>query len=156
MPAVITSYQVVVAIHVMAAVAAFGVVFAYPILLTWVRRRHPAAMPALHDAQGAVDQYLVGPGMVVLLGAGVYLASKLDVWDRTWVSIPLLILLVLGGAFGMFFIPTERRLAQMAARDLENGELGAEYDATLGRLQAMQVAAAVLVLVAVFFMVVKP
>lgn len=157
MLATITGYQVVVAIHVMAVVVAFGVLFAYPVILPWARRRHPQAMPVIHQAQSLIGKTIIGPGMVVVLAAGIYLASDLDVWDQSWVSTPLLILLIIGGMAGMFFIPTERKLSELATRDLAGGgELGEEYDSLLRKLQAMIYVAALLVLVAVFFMVVKP
>jgi uncharacterized membrane protein len=157
MPATITSYQVVVAIHVMAVVVAFGVLFAYPVILPWARRNHPRAMPAIHQAQSRIGRILIGPGMVVILGAGIYLASKSDTWDQSWVSTPLLILLILGGMAGMFFVPTERKLGELAERDLQGGgELGEEYGRLFSRLQSMLMVAALLVLVAIFFMVVKP
>lgn len=157
MLAAISSYQVVVAIHVMAVVVAFGVLFAYPVVLPWARRRHPEAMPVIHQAQSLIGRTIIGPGMVVILVAGIYLASDLDVWDQSWVSAPLLILLVIGAMAGMFFIPTERRLAELATRDLATGgELSEEYDSLLRRLQSMLYVAALLVLVAIFTMVVKP
>lgn len=152
----VTFESVVTAIHVMAVVAAFGVVFAYPVVVPWIRQAHPEAVPAVHEAQERIGRRLVNPAMGVVLLAGIYLASKYEVWDEVWVSVPLLILLVLGALFGAVFIPTERRLAQLSRRDLQAGGLGAEYDAAAARLRAFQLVAAALVLVAIFFMVAKP
>jgi uncharacterized membrane protein len=152
----VTFESVVLAIHVMAVVATFGIVFAYPLIAPWLRQAHPEAVPGLHEAQVRIIQMLVNPGMVVILLAGIYLASKFDVWNETWVSIPLLILLVLGGMFGALFMPTERKLAELARRDLAAGALSAEYDTQATRLRTLQLVAAALVLVAVFFMVAKP
>jgi hypothetical protein len=57
----------------------------------------------------------------------------------------------------MFFTPNERRLGELARRDLaQGGELSAEYDALLSRVQAIGLATAGLVLVAIFFMSAKP
>ena len=41
-------YDVVVAVHVMAIVLAFGVTFAYPIIGPYMAKNAPAALPALH------------------------------------------------------------------------------------------------------------
>lgn len=37
-------YDAVVAVHVMAIVVAFGVVFTYPVVLPWLRRTHPGSL----------------------------------------------------------------------------------------------------------------
>jgi uncharacterized membrane protein len=151
-------YNVVLAIHIMAVVVAFGVIFAYPVLVPWLRRTHPEAMPGFHAAQERVDRMVISPGLVVILAAGIYLASKADVWSKVWVSVPLLILIVLGGLGGAFLTPTERKLSEVARRDLGagGGALSAEYDALLSRWTTGALTAAVLVLVAIFFMAAKP
>ncbi|MCW3021983.1 MAG: hypothetical protein JWR30_1305 [Conexibacter sp.] len=150
-------YDVVVAIHVMAVVATFGVIFAYPIFVPWLRRTHPEAMPAVHHAQDRVGRLLISPGIGVVLIAGIYLATKAKVWSEVWVTVPLVILLVIGALGGAFFSPNERRLGELARRDLATDKgFSAEYDALFSRVAAVGVAAAVLVLIAIFFMVAKP
>jgi uncharacterized membrane protein len=154
---VLEFYNVVLAVHIMAVVIAFGVLFAYPILVPWLRRAHPEAMPGFHEAQGRIDRFLVSPGLVVILAAGIYLASKADVWSEVWVSVPLLILIALGALGGAFLTPTQRKLAELARRDLSGGgALGAEYDALLSRWTSGAVAAMALVLIAIFLMAAKP
>jgi hypothetical protein len=140
--AAVTFTSVVVAVHVMAVVIAFGVLFAYPVLV------RSAALPALHEGLIRLHRMVVTPAMVVVLLAGIYLASDLDVWDQSWVSTPLLLLLVLFGLLHGAIVPTHRRLAAAAP--------GPDYDAQLSRLNAYAMVAAALVLVAIFFMVVKP
>ncbi|QEC46286.1 DUF2269 family protein [Baekduia soli] len=150
-------YDVVLAVHIMAVVVAFGVIFAYPVIVPWMRRTHPAAMPSLHGAQVRVGRMVISPGMVLVLAAGIYLASKADVWSEAWVSVPLVILVIIGGLGGAFFTPTEKRLAELSERDLAGGgTLGAEYDALLARWRVVASVAALLVLVAIFFMAAKP
>ena len=77
---------------------------------------------------GDVGTRVMTPAMVVVLGSGIYLASDRDLWDRPWVSIPMVILIVLFGLGGAFFAPRERDLAVLAERDLD-GTAGrsAEY-----------------------------
>jgi uncharacterized membrane protein len=149
--------SVIVAVHVMAVVVAFGVTFAYPVFLPYLRRHHPQMMPAVHEAQGLVGRRLIMPGMAVILIAGIYLASKLDVWSEVWVTVPLVILLIIGGLGGMFFTPNERRLTELARRDLDTGgELGPEYAALFSRVALVGATSSALVLIAIFFMVAKP
>jgi uncharacterized SAM-binding protein YcdF (DUF218 family) len=68
MPVAIVFYDVVLSIHVMAIVAAFGVWFAYPLLVV----RGDAAA---HRAQVRVARLVVTPAGALALLAGVYLAS---------------------------------------------------------------------------------
>ena len=41
----VTVYDIVLTVHVLAVVVAFGVVFAYPVLDAWFRRAVPATSP---------------------------------------------------------------------------------------------------------------
>jgi hypothetical protein len=153
----LTFFDVVLAVHVMAVVAAFGVTFAFPVFVPWLRRTHPEAMPAIHDARDRIGKVLMGPALLVVLAAGIYLASKADVWSESWVSVPLVILVIIGGLSGSFFAPNERKLGEMARRDLAGGKtFSAEYQALSARVDAVGLVTIVLVLIAIFFMVAKP
>ena len=143
----VTFYDIVVWIHVSAVVAAFGAVFAYPVLYALLRRA--SALPAFHAAQVAIWSRLVTPAMVLVLLAGIYLASDADLWSEGWVSATIVILIVLFGIVGML-TGQERRAAELAAR----GDPG--YNAVASRLRIGAALAAVLVLAALFLMVVKP
>ena len=107
MPVAIVFYDVVLSIHVMAVVAAFGVWFAYPLLVV----RGDAAA---HRAQVRVARMVVNPAGSLALLAGVYLASDRSYWSEVWVSVPLVILIVLLGITGAYFIPRQERLAELA------------------------------------------
>jgi hypothetical protein len=144
-------YDVVVALHVMAVMLAFGVIFAYPFIETYLVRHAPEAMAPLHRAQVHVSRALITPAATVALLAGIYLASDRDYFSEIWVQIPFAILIVLLGLAGAFFIPTEKRLAEAA----EAGVDSAAYQALARRHALVGAIAAGLVLVAVFFMVTK-
>lgn len=153
----ITFYSVVLSVHIMAVVVAFGVSFAYPAFMPWARRAHPQAMPVIHELSGRLGRLVMTPAMVVVLAAGIYLASDADVWSETWVSVPLLILIIIGALGGMVFAPSERKLAELARRDLDGGgELSAEYDALFRRVAFFGFITMALVLIAIFFMAAKP
>ena len=157
MPIAIFFYDVVLAVHIAAIVIAFGVTFSYPIVLPWLRATKPEAMSTYHAIQGRVGQFLIMPAGVLALLSGAYLASDRDYFGETWVVVPLLILLVLLAAGGLFFKPVEERLAELAERDMAaGGPLGAEYDALFKRAGAVGAASSALVLVAIFFMAAKP
>jgi hypothetical protein len=154
----ITFYGVVLAVHIMGVVTAFGSFFAYPAFLPWARRNHPEAMPVIHELSARIGRMVVSPALVVVLACGIYLASDADAWSEVWVSVPLVILILIGGLGGMFFAPSDRKLAALATRDLADGggELSAEYDELFRREAVAGIAVIGLVLVAIFFMAAKP
>jgi hypothetical protein len=68
-----------------------------------------------------------------------------------WVSVPLVILVVLLGITGGYFVPRQERLAELA-----EGGAGPEYAALATQVARVAFLAAALVVVAIFLMVVKP
>ena len=97
----VTGYLVVQSVHIMAVVAAYGLPMAYPMLLPYLRRKHPRSMPGVHDVQYRLNIRLTGPGTVLILAAGIYMASKHHLWGETWVAVPVAIIAVIavvGGA----------------------------------------------------------
>ncbi len=150
-------YEVVLALHIAAVVVAFGVTFAYPIIFAIVARQDPRALAALHRAEIVVGQRLIMPGLAVVIVAGIYLASKLEVWSTFYVQWGLGVAIVLGGLSGLFFTPTARRLAELAERDTATPGDGAiavsaEYQALAQRLARVGALASLLVLVTIYFM----
>ena len=162
MPLALSAYSVVLAVHIAAVVAAFGLPLAYPLLMPYVRSRHPQAMPAVHDVQHRLNQRLTAPLTVVILVAGAYLASKNHYWGKVWVDVPLAILVVIGGLGGAVVVPASDRLAALARADVAATAPGAEvvlgsaYDAEYRRYMRVEQLLALLVLVAIFFMAAKP
>jgi uncharacterized membrane protein len=153
----ITFYSVVLSVHIMAVVIAFGTTFAYPAFMPWARKNHPQAMPVIHGLSDRLGKFVMSPAMVVVLAAGIYLASDADAWSEAWVTVPLVILIVIGGLGGMFFAPNERRLGELARRDLaDGGALSEEYDELFRRVAIVGFATMALVLIAIFFMAAKP
>jgi hypothetical protein len=154
-------YDIVLSVHIAAIVIAFGVTFAYPVLIPYLMRHHPRTMPAIHEAQDRIGKFVITPAATVALLAGAYLASDRHYWSEVWVSIPLVVLVVLLGLGGAFFAPHERKAAQLAARDVAaspDGEVAwsDEYQAVSRRIAVVGGLASALVLVALFFMTAKP
>ena len=155
-------YDVVLSIHIMAVVVAFGVTFAYPILGVYVTREHPRLLPALHGAQERIGKFLITPAATIALIAGFYLASDRDYMGKVWVIVPLVILIALLGLGGAFFGPNEKRASELAARDVAAAgpdgpvTLSPAYTAVAARVAKVGALASVLILVAIFFMTAKP
>ena len=153
----VTFYDVVLAIHILAVVLAFGVVFAYPIIDSQAKRAGPAALPGLHRLHLALATRLVQPAMAVVLLAGLYLA--LDRWSLgdPWISATFAILIVLFALTGAILIPADKRLAELAESDLSAGSgPSAEYVALSRRADIVGSVALLLVVVAIFLMTGKP
>jgi hypothetical protein len=150
-------WEVVLAVHIMAVVVAFGVVFAYPIIFTFLIRHEPRSLGAMHRVGVALERRLTLPGLTVVLIAGIYLASKLELWSSFFVQWGMGVVIVLGGLSGMFFIPSAKRLAELADRDTAatgEGEvtMGAEYQALSRRVAIVGAFANLLVLATIYFM----
>ena len=153
----VTFYSVVLAVHIAAVVVGFGVTFAYPIIFAVVEKEDKRALPALLRAEKVIGQRLISPSLLVILLAGIYLASKLHVWSSFYVQWGFGVAIVLGAMGGMFFGPTEGRMIELAERDVAaagDGEvvLSPEYLAQSKRLAIGGASASLLVLVTIFFM----
>jgi uncharacterized membrane protein len=162
-PDTISFYNIVIFIHISAAIVAFGVTFAYPIVDAMLHR--PGNLQHLawwHRVQGELGPKLITSAATVLLLAGIYLAASGPYdFGSTFVSIGIAIVVVLLGLGGAVFAPTERKAAELAERDISAATggvitLSGEYQAVARRLRIVGVISAGLVLLAVFVMVMKP
>jgi uncharacterized membrane protein len=156
-------YDVVVFVHVAAVVLAFGPTFGYAFFQGIAERHFPRSIPNVMRAMSTVDRFLVIPGLIVILAAGVYLVLDSPVWDwsDTFVSVGLAVVVVLLVFQFAFFSRIEHTLAELAERDIAASgggdvELSDEYWAASKRSAIGGSLAGVLVLIAIFFMTVKP
>jgi uncharacterized membrane protein len=150
-------YDVVVAIHVMTIVIAFGVTFVYPAIIPWLTNKHPEAMPTIHEMQVRIGRFVITPFATLALLTGIYLASDRDLFDQTWVTIPFVIIIILLGLGGAFFTPREKQLAVLARRDIDaGGALSEEYHARAKPVAIVGAVSSLLILFAIFCMVAKP
>jgi hypothetical protein len=153
----ITGYSVGLFIHILAVVLAFGPTFAYGLIFS-VMPKYPRAAPAFFDAIRKVDTYLVNPGMIVVLLAGIYVMSEGN-WDggEAFITIGFLAILILFGLQHAFFRPQGRKAQELAERDLKNGDtFSPEFEEITRRLSTVGPIAGLIVVVTIFFMTVKP
>lgn len=157
MQATITDYSVGLFIHILAVVLAFGPTFGYGFAFSVVPQ-YPKSTPALLAGVQKIDRYLVNPGMIVLLLAGIYLLAE-GPWkgSEAFISVGFAAILVLFGLQHGFFQPQVRKAKALAEKDLESGDtLGDEFLAISQRLGQVGGLAGLIVVVATFFMVVRP
>jgi hypothetical protein len=168
-PLAVSAYEVILAIHVMAVVVAFGVTFAYPIMFAVGARRDPRSLPVLHRIEYTIERMLINPGLLVVVAAGIFLASDGHHWSEFFVQWGLAAAIVIGALIGAVMIPTAKRAEAVAERDLAGTSAGAtasaagqaiemsdEYRNLVRRLTLVGSLLSVLVLVTILFMVVKP
>jgi hypothetical protein len=151
-------YEIVLALHILAVVFAFGATFAYPVLLGAVTKADPRALPALYRALHAISQKVIMPGVAAILVFGIYLASHLHLWHTFFVQWGLGVSIVIGAVEGMYLGPREKRLIEAADRDVAAagpGEMtfGAEHDSLVRQVGGVGALMDLLVVITIFFMV---
>jgi hypothetical protein len=154
-------YDVVLAVHVMAVVIAFGVTFAYPIMFAVGARRDPRSLPVLHRIEYTIERTLINGGLVLVLAAGIFLASDGHHWSEFFVQWGLGAVVVIGAVLGGVMIPTAKRAETLAERDIAAAgdgpiEMSAEYGALTRRLATVGSLLSALVLITILFMAIKP
>jgi hypothetical protein len=158
----VTLYSFVLSLHIAAVLAAYGLPFAYPMLVPYVRRNHPAAMPGLHDVQHRLNVRLATPASVLIVGFGVYMATEGRYWDEVWLLVALGLFAAISVIGATYIVPVSRRMAELARADVEatptnaGVSWGVEYDRVFNHYVAVEAFLGLLVLVAVFFMTAKP
>jgi uncharacterized membrane protein len=152
-------YKLALFLHIVAVVLAFGPTFGYGFFFSVVPK-YPRASPAILEGIQKVDRYLVNPGMIVLLLAGIYLLISSDsAWSGgdVFITVGFLAIIVLFGLQHAFFQPKVRELKAMAERDLERGdELSPEFEAIGDQVGKVGTLAGLIVFVTIFFMAYKP
>lgn len=162
LPLAVSVYQLSVWVHICAVVVGLGMTFAESVLFPVAMSVNPRHLPFVHRMQIVINRFFAGPALLVILITGVYQVADAG-WEfgSFWISASFLIVFVLGGLLGGFFIPSDKRLEPMVAAEIAAAgdgpvELSEAY-LSKARLQGiMGAVAGVLVLIAIYLMVVKP
>jgi hypothetical protein len=153
-------YDVVLFVHILAVVLAFGPTFAYPVFLAVAERSDPRALPAVGRAIHAWDR--IGAIMlVVIIAAGLYLT--IDRWSFSdfFISWGMLAVIVLGGLSGGYFMPRTKRLVALGERDIAasgEGEVkfSAEFQALNKQVGKVGTVAGLIVILTIYVMTAQP
>jgi Predicted integral membrane protein (DUF2269) len=156
-----SAYEIVLAVHVMAVVVAFGVTFAYPIMFAVTARHGARSLPLVHRIEYTIERFLINPGLVVVLAAGIFLASDGHHWSEFFVQWGIGAVVVIGALVGSVMIPTAKRAERVAERDVSAAghgdiEMSAEYQALARRLATIGSLLSALVLITILFMATRP
>jgi hypothetical protein len=150
-------YKIALFLHLTAVVIAFGPTFGYALFFS-VAPNHPRATPAILVGIQKCDRYLVNPGMIVLLLAGIYLLVD-GPWETSdaFIGVGFLAIIGLFGLQHAFFQPQTQKAKEIAEHDLKSGdELSDEFEAVSQRVGQVGTLAGVVVIVTIFFMAYKP
>ena len=151
-------YDISVFIHVSAVVVGFGATFAEAIMFPVAMKAGVRHLPYVHQLQLAINQRMAGPALGLVILTGIYQTIDGD-WGfgSFWISATFLIVIALGAMLGAYFVPTDRKLAVQAQREIdESGNVSDDYQAQARREGVMGAVAGLLVIVAIFLMVTKP
>lgn len=160
--ATIDAYSISVFLHVSAVVVGFGSTFAEAVLFPVALQSGTRHLPYLHRVQLAINTRFANPALVLIIVTGIYQVIDADLeFSSFWISATFLIAIVLGGLNGAYFVPTDKRLAAMAEREIEAGgggdvAMSEDYLAQARREGMIGALAGLLVIVAIFLMVTKP
>jgi uncharacterized membrane protein len=154
-------YDFILAVHIMAVVIAFGFVFALPVVYMVAGKHDPRSLPILHRIEYTVERMIINPALLVVVAAGIYLASDGHHWSEFFVQWGLAAVVVIGALVGSVMIPAAKRAEEAARRDLADAgesdfQPGTEYQALVRRLNLVGSGLGVLVLATILFMAVKP
>jgi len=158
----VTSYDFSVFLHVTAVVVGFGATFAESITFPVAMMMDKRHLPYVHRLQRAINQWLAGPALLVILATGFYQVSDHDLdLGEFWLSGALTIVIVIAALQGGYFIPEDRKLQEMAERDIAAsgaGEiaLSEEYQRRGRREGIVGGLTGLLIVIAIYLMVTKP
>jgi uncharacterized membrane protein len=152
-----TSYDYSLALHITAVVIGFGATFAESITFPIAMKLDRVHLPYVHRLQRTINTFFAVPALLVVLATGFYQVSDRD-WDlgKPWLSISLALVALIALLNIAYFIPEDRRLEDMARRDLAAGDLSDEYMKRSRNTGIAGAATGVMLIVIIFLMVVKP
>jgi hypothetical protein len=78
-------WQIALALHIIFVVVAFGTVVTFPLLASGAERLDRSSVPLILRLRQLIGRGFVNPGLLVVVLAGVYLASKLHQWHYFYV-----------------------------------------------------------------------
>ncbi len=154
----IAFYEVVIALHILAVVLAFGATFAYPVIFL-VAAKEPRSLPTVYRIIHAISQRVITPGLALVVIFGIYLASDLHLWSSFFVQWGLVVAIVIGAVEGAYLGPREKRLievseAEVAAAGADGAVVqGVEHQALARSVGIVGGLMDLLVVLTVFFMV---
>ena len=148
----------------MAAIVAFGPLFAFPLFIAVAERRDPLSLPAVLRAVNTTERAIVVPATALVGFTGVYQAIDGPfAFDRDeWMTVGFVLYLLVFGLLVFLVEPMRAQTADEADRFLEEAhdeddiELSERYRARMRLPHLLMPAFWVVILFVVYLMEVKP
>jgi uncharacterized membrane protein len=161
---VFTAINFSIWIHITAVVVGLGTTFAESVLFPVAMGSDPKHLPYVHRLQITINRYFATPALVVILITGIYQVAQSPYnysFSEFWISATFLIVLIIGGLNGAYFIPTDKRLEKMVTDEIAASGDGpftpSEEYLAQSKVEGMVGAfTGILIVIAVFLMVFKP
>ena len=144
-------YDVVLWIHILAFLIAFGPTYGYGMFMAAAGKAGPAAMIEAVKVMMRWDRVAITTGAIVLLVSGHYMASERWDFSDFFVNWGNIVILVLLGFTHAYFVPRERRV--VAALEEGRSEDAQAMGQQIGMVGAIM---GVLVIITVYVMTAKP
>lgn len=140
-----TGYNIVLFIHIVAALVAMAPAVVHPILFEMEKRRDDGDVVALGRRVAATGRiYAIAVIVAGIIGFGlISMSSSLIEWGDTWVWLSILVWVALNGVLHGAMLPAERQLGQ--------GDRSA-----MAKIDRVGPILGVMVLVLIYLMTVKP
>src|SRR3954471_3474380 len=104
MLAVFNLYSISLWLHISAAVVGLGATFALSVGFPLALKLDPRYLPFVHHLSSNVNRKLASPALLVLVLTGISQAVDADSMDEPWVGATFLIVIILGGLQGAYFV----------------------------------------------------
>jgi hypothetical protein len=160
--AAVDAYNVSVFLHVTAVVVGLGVTFVEAFTYPLAAQLSPRYYPFVHRLGLFINRWVAPPAMVIILATGFYQVADANLsLGEFWISATILIVVVVLGLGGAYFIRVDKRmiaLADEAVAAAGGGEpvMGEEHGRLMRQHAIVGMATGVLIVVAIFLMTTKP
>ena len=151
MPHAVQFYDVVLWIHILAFLIAFGPTYGYGMFMAAAGKAGPTAMIEAVKVMAKWDRIAITTGSVVLLISGHYMASERWDFSDFFVNWGNIVFLVILGMTHAYFVPREKRV--IAALEQGNEAEAQALGQKIGMVGAFM---GVLVILTVYVMTAKP
>ncbi len=162
LPLAVSLLQLSIWVHVTAVVVGLGMTFAEALLFPVTMKMNPRHLPFVHRLQLTINQYVANPALLLIVATGIYQVSEMG-WSfgAFWISASFVIVIILGGLNGAYFIPSDRKLEAMLNSEIEAAGDGpftpSEEYLNKAKVQGMLgPVMGILIVLAIYLMVVKP
>ena len=147
-----TTVQVLLTLHVLAALVAVGATVSY---FFWLRRAVlvPESRSFTLETVRLLERRMVIPAYVIVLLTGLGLVDRAGwAWSTPWIELALMFLVVLMGLSGLYARTIKRQVALAADGSADS----ADYERLHARARLLLALKVVLIIVTVYLMVFKP